>query len=141
MTSVIEQEIDAYDYGKVRYQVNPQHRDSNPNKSQWDITVENELYVFRCAAYYKWFTHNKAWALFLNNGEMHYLGTVPGNRRTFIAKFVVDNNHNAWHGYPADHISKSQDIPDGAILQAWVQSKLLTKPKMRKIMQGQPCSI
>jgi hypothetical protein len=141
MNEVTEYEVNAYDYGAVRYQLNQQHRDKNPNKSQWEISNDNEIYVFRCAAYHKWFAESNAWALFLIDNVPHPLGTVAQNRKTFIAKFVTDNNHNAWHGYPADYLTRSHDIPHGSILYSWVSMNLISKPKMRKIMQGQPCNI
>jgi len=144
MTEVTEYTITTESYGVIKYLPNPQHRDKNPKKSQWLVSIENERYIFECVTYYKWVSTNQGWGLFIdnnNNKKPSYLGVLPSSRNVFIAKFVVDENHNSWHGYPADHISKVQDIPNTAILQKWVKDKLISKPKMRKILQGKPCNI
>ena len=143
MSEVASYHIDAYNYGNVAYLPNPQHRDGNPNKSQWTINIDQEIYVFRCMAYYGWGFQNNGWGLLINNdGKVDYLGFI-NNRNTavFIAKFVGDTNHNSWHGYPADYQFRAQDVPDRAILQRWKENNYLTKAKVRKIMMGQPCKI
>ncbi len=141
MIAVSSQEVDAHDFGRVRYQFNQQHRDSNPNKSQWEINQRDELNAFLRAANSNWRVGDNAWGLHIMIDTPHYLGRVPGNRRSFIAKFVIDSNHNAWHGYPADHILNAHDVPNQEVLLSWVRNKFIGTPKMRKIIRGQPCNI
>jgi hypothetical protein len=141
MNEVESRPVDAYDYGEVTYQFNEQHRDKNPKKSQWDISRDDELTVFRCAAYWKWLMEGSAWGLHINFGSPQYLGTVPDGRQSFIAKFVSADNLGTWHGYPADYISNHHDIPDPEILSSWAENRFISRPKARKIMRGQPCSI
>jgi hypothetical protein len=142
MKEVVSHEIEAYDYGKVVYLPNPQHRDGNPNKSQWIINTNQEIYVFKYTAYKNWIFEENGWGLFIDKDIINYLGII-NNRNTsiFIAKFVVDINHNAWHGYPADYQFKAQDVPDKEVINKWIKEKYITKAKARKIMMGQSCRI
>ena len=141
MNAVQVQQINAYALGSVMYQFNQQHRDFHPNKSQWKITIQDELDVFSHAAQSNWIADDNAWGLYIINDAPSYLGMLPGDRLTFIAKFVVDVNLNAWHGYPADHVNKNHDIPDYNVLLSWLNIDLINLPKMRKIIRGQRCRI
>lgn len=141
MNEVESRQVDAYDYGEVTYQFNEQHRNRNPNKSQWDISRDDELTVFGYAASWNCLMEGSGWGLHTNCGSPQYLGTVPDGRQSFIAKFVSADNLDTWHGYPADYISNHHDIPDPKILSLWAENKLISRPKARKIMRGQPCSI
>jgi hypothetical protein len=143
MSEVQSREIDAFTYGIITYQFNDQHRNMNPNKSRWTVSINDEATIFQHAASWLWLVKCSGcgWGLHTDAHGLHYLGTVPGEKHSFIAKFVSDNNHNAWHGYPADHMSNPHDIPPANILTSWVKNKFIGNPKMRKIMKGQPCSI
>jgi hypothetical protein len=115
----------------------------NPKKSRWTVSKNDEATIFQCAASWLWLVECSGcgWGLHTDAHGLQYLGTVPGEKPSFIAKFVSDSNHNAWHGYPADHMSNSHDIPPANILTSWVKNEFIGIPKMRKIMKGQPCSI
>lgn len=143
MSEVESREIEAYSYGTLTYQFNGQHRNMNPKKSQWTVSINNEAAIFQCAASWCWLVKDIGcgWGLYIDANCPQYLGTVPGREQSFIAKFVSDINHNAWHGYPADYLSNAHDIPPANILISWVENKFIGNPKMRKIMRGQPCSI
>ena len=142
MNEITPYEINAYKYGNVLYIPNPQHRDGNPNKSQWLIDIDQEVRVFKYMAYNNWGGENNGWGLFFRRNILDYLGIIHSrNTNVFIAKFVVDTSHCAWHGYPADYQFKAQDVPDRSILQDWLEKKYLSKAKIRKIMKGQPCKI
>ena len=143
MENVVSREIDAYGYGKVAYCFNTQHRDGNPNKSQWTIDTDQEIDVFCCMADHGWGFQDNGWSLFIKeDSSIDYLGFIQSRKaKVFIAKFVVDTNHNAWHGYPADYQVRAQDVPHKDILRKWKDENYLTKAKMRKIMMGQPCKI
>jgi hypothetical protein len=98
--------------------------------------------VFKYTAYKNWIFEENGWGLFIDKDIINYLGII-NNRNTsiFIAKFVVDINHNAWHGYPADYQFKAQDVPDKEVINKWIKEKYITKAKARKIMMGQSCRI
>jgi hypothetical protein len=83
----------------VQYSPNPQHRDNNPNKSQWIITEGEEMNCFKTAYHKGWVTGSNAWGLHYIQDELTYLG-IGINRCTdlFIAKFKNDISHNTWHG-------------------------------------------
>lgn len=75
-------------------------------------------------------------------GNATYLGdSDDGLRRLLIAKFVASNSPKVWHGYPADHQKRTQDIPDTIILEEWMRLSYLKPAKIRKVMRGQPCNL
>ena len=103
MPEVLPVEINTHRYGNVIYLPNPQHRDGNLNKSQWSISIVDEIGVFHEMTRKDWSIENSGWGLYFRNGALNYLGIIQNrNEAVFIAKFVVDSNHNAWHGYPAN---------------------------------------
>lgn len=95
----------------MSYLPNEQHRNGNPEKSQWTISLDDELASFFQAEERGWQESNKAWGLHLVEGRIIYLG-VTKNRQTpvFIAKYTCSRDA-VWHGYPADYRNNSQDIP------------------------------
>ena len=98
--------------------------------------------MFKFAYTRTWVSNNNAWGVFFNNGEVDYLGVAQDHiTQVFIAKFVKDVNHNDWHGYPADHQSHPQDIPDQSVLNDWLVNKILPKAKIRKIQGSMPCKL
>ena len=69
-----------------------------------------------------------------------YLGVVEDHvRKTILAKFVRDPNHALWHGYPANHVDNTQDIPEQEVLKRWLQSDILGPEKISKLSKGKPC--
>lgn len=117
----------------------PDHRNSNPNKSQWTITREEERASFSQAFAEDWLRDTDGWGLHTPSGLPEYLGTAL-DRKVFVAKFVGGPG-TPWHGYPADHQQRAQDIPHEAALQSWMNLGLLTAPKIRKIAKGQRCNL
>ena len=53
----------------------------------------------------------------IENATLQVVG-VLNNRELKLAKFVDGTNNNVWHGYPADHMTKSQDRPTTGILKS-----------------------
>jgi len=82
-----------------------------------------------------------AWGLHLASRMLGYLGEGASGRRLFVGKFLASYGFPIWHGYPADHVAHSQDIPPDPVLQAWSQSGLITASKMRKLARGRPCNL
>ncbi len=101
----------------------------------------SEVDVFKQALTSGWTTGTHAWGLHVPNGSILYLGVAQDHStQVFIAKFVDGTAKNDWHGYPADHERNPHDIPDTAILNNWLSSKILSAAKIRKISRGQPCN-
>jgi hypothetical protein len=128
--------------GNNPYCIHPDHRNGNPNKSQWTITEEEERAAFVRAVEHEWLLQNRGWGLHLHQEQPQYLGTSKGQAAAlFVAKFVSSGAQVSWHGYPADHQRNIQDIPESKVLKSWIDLRLLALPKIRKLMKGQPCSL
>ena len=125
------------------YTIKLDHRNKSKDKSQWTVSHKDEVFtVFKDAYTRTWVSNNNAWGVFLNNGKLDYLGVAQDHfTQVFIAKFVNDTAHNNWHGYPADHQSHPQDIPDQAILNDWLVNGILPKAKISKIVGGKRCKL
>lgn len=119
------------------------HRNGNPNKSQWTINEAEERKSFR-RAFNSWRDSNHTcWGLHFEDGHVAYLGktkrSAPEQRDLFIAKFIDGNRNNIWHGYPADHVLNQQDIPPEAVLKMWLDFQYLRPAVVRKVSRGQKC--
>lgn len=135
-------------FPNVFYINNPQHRDNNPNKSQWLLSEQDERTCFEDAFGIQirelgLVEVDVCFGLWLVNDDLIRLGTSAQNSNTpnrelFIAKFVDGNQNSRWHGYPADHRLKKGDTPT-EILPVWVRLELITASEMRKISQQKRC--
>jgi hypothetical protein len=129
------------------YIINPHHRNSNTNKSQWTISVGDEIGCFNHAKHQNWLTANKGWGLHIVNSAPNWLGVAQDQTtQLFVAKFVGNPSNSAasgteWHGYPANYRVNNQDIPDEDILQKWLNTNILPAAKIRKLAKGQPCNL
>lgn len=124
------------------YGIHPHHRTPTPQKSQWTIDRPAETQVFLRASQANWLNGTKGWGLNLVNGSPDYLGVdETGTVQLFIARFEDSNATDKWHGYPMDHVRRSQDRPPGQVKQAWIDAGLLTPAKVRKVARGQPCTL
>lgn len=123
------------------YQIHPHHRNGHPHKSQWTISELEEQACYAATVTAAWILDRRGWGLHFANGQLDWLGTDKfGVRRLFVAKFVGSRNDD-WHGYPADHMRRAQDIPPTEILGMWLQGGVLPPAKIRKLMKGQPCNL
>ena len=126
----------------VMYAHHPPHRDGTIDKSQWRITEQDERSSFQDCRTKHWFSENTGWGLHFANGSVSYLGMGRDHQTSvFVAKFVSQLNRKLWHGYPADHQRSTTDIPSEAVRRQWLEFKLLTAAKIRKLSRGQPCSL
>ena len=141
-----------YQFGEIistrvdqSYVLNSQHRDNNPNKSQWAIRPAEEIHVFEHSHESDWLsqTARHSWGLHLVNGKPSIVGRSVRSRdpiqNLWIAKFV--GNSQFWHGYPADYRFNLQDRPDGAILQNWYACGYIGKHDRSRIQSGKRCSL
>ena len=124
----------------MTYSPNPQHRNRTPEKSQWSISLAQEIAYFNTTYANQWIDNNNGWGLHYSEGRLDYLGLAQDYiTRVFIAKFVGDRG--TWHGYPADHQQNQQDIPTERIRTIWINTNVLRPAQIRKITKGQPCRL
>lgn len=128
---------------KIYYTINPSHRRSgNPNKSQWTITPEEEIYCFKLAVSNDWLENKIGWGIKQDQiGNLEQIGVSPLNEPLKIAKFRDDSQTNEWHGHPADYQQKQQDRPSTEILQIWRKQGIIAKHHITKIRSGKPCNL
>lgn len=125
----------------IFYTHHPHHRNQTPQKSQWSIPETSELGVFARCRQETWYVDGNGWGLHFVEGAVRYLGVGQDHAtRVFIAKFVANSDESQWHGYPADHIRRS-DRPCEQILRQWLGGEVLPPAKIRKISKGQPCRL
>jgi hypothetical protein len=127
----------------VLYMHNPVHRNWKAGgKSQWTIPEAAERACFLRAYGNHWVLERAGWGLHLENGQPDYLGKGQDHQMmVFVAKFVNGSGTGPWHGYPADHCRTVGDIPRQTVAWDWYSRGLLTRPKVRKLLRGQPCSL
>jgi hypothetical protein len=135
-------DVQEFDESGVTYASKPDHRDNTVVKSQWTITVEQEVGSFRLAEAQHWFDDDRGWGLHLENRSAAYLGLgIDRTHRLFVARFEGARNNTYWHGYPADHTRRTEDIPTEWIALQWIAENYLPKPKVRKLLKGQRCKL
>lgn len=140
MTYKADTEIDLSEHINGKYIISSQHRRTgNINKSVWLIDFNEEINCFIQTINKNWKDGVEAWGLKYENSNLKVLGLSSMKDELKLAKFVDGNNKNVWHGYPANHMSNSQDRPTTEILKKWVDEGYITKAKMNKIRQGQLC--
>ena len=124
------------------YIPNPDHRNQTPRKSQWTISIDEEIRCFNVAQVRGWHVNNVGWGLYMPNAHPDWLGVAQDHHtKVFIAKFVSSQHTDTWHGYPADYRRNAHDIPHERVLNSWLQDGIFTPAKIRKITKGQRCSL
>lgn len=130
---------------KHKYIHNTQHRDGNPNKSQWIISCANEKEIWNNAPYS---TNCPCYGLYVQNDKPDYLGipaksTLSPLKKLFIAKFRGSPNgiFFTWHGYPADTTLNTQDRPSEDYLNEWMEKKYISLAQASKILKGKKCRL
>lgn len=123
------------------YSFNPVHRNNAPNKSQWDISRNDELETFSVSLSRNWNTDGSTWGLHFVNAAPTYLGRDRDHLTpVFIARFVAKAVPQVWHGYPINHVETNERPPE-FVLQSWMREQILPKSKISKIIQGKKCRI
>lgn len=122
------------------YVVKSDHRDGTPVKSQWTVSVPEELSVFETCISNDWVTDSAGWGLHIPTQILEKLGESAASYGTrhdlFVAYFSVGSPS---HGYPSDPVRSTREIPPTHILQAWLQGKHLRKATIRKMTKGMRC--
>ena len=56
-----------------------------------------------------------------------YLGLgIDRTHLLFVARFEGDRDNTYWHGYPADHTRRTDDIPTERIALQWIAKSAAT---------------
>lgn len=109
----------------------------NPNASIWTIGYREEYIVFLKSKPHL-SNDGISWGVHTPNGRMAKLGDSNcGNYDLIFAKYTShENNDDLWHGYPANYIKNTQDVPSNNFLKDLVLKNYLTKAKRKKIRNG-----
>lgn len=123
------------------YQVNPQHRNGNKNKSQWIPKEIEELLIFSTGLANGWCNSSQdvIWSIPKHIPVLTPIGTERPNKGNatdilYIAKYTSDTN-GTWHGYPVSAKSK-YDHPPQNIINAWINHGFIDKRFYAKWVQG-----
>lgn len=121
----------------TQYQINSQHRDHNPNKSQWIISCEEELSVFAGSVNESIVIDGQyMWGIYIPGMIPEALGVTRFGDESKLAIFDNGKHNGFWHGYPADYI-RNQEIPSGEVFDLWRKNGFLKKADVNKIIKGQ----
>lgn len=115
------------------------HRNGTKGKSQWRITVDEEISVFVWSLATESFKEDKAWGLYLNGNTPQVIGVLENGEASYLGRFAGTNNE--WHGYPGDYKRTRGDIPPFAILLDWTSQNYISKSSMLRIQRQLPCSL
>lgn len=119
---------------KAQYIISSQHRKTKKShKSYWTISYKEEVECFCSTFSEKWIEDYEGWGLKVENSNIIVLGQSKKKTDLKLAKFVDGNQNDIWHGYPADHLEKTQDIPPIFILKLWKEKGYISKADVLKI--------
>lgn len=128
----------------MNYTPNPQHRNSSfsAQKSQWTITIHEEIECFTMATGAPWFGKDCYWGLCPGQSSLRPVGMAPPPHScpVHFAKFVGDTLHN-WHGYPIAHWVAPYDKPPEVVLKGWQTNGIISKPQFSRILRGKKCAL
>ena len=120
------------------YQINPNHRNNNPLKSQWTIHNHEEAGVFGWSLEHDCFEEDYYWGVLYNGVSSAILGITTSGLDTKIARFECSIHPRIWHGYPVDYVNDPQhDCPGRTVLLKWAAMGIITKSKIAKLIGGQ----
>lgn len=128
-------EINGY-YKSVSY-----HRNGTAGKSQWIITVDNEIDLFAKAKRDEQIFDNNGYAIWVIDEKTGVLGYTENNSETRLARFVDGSRSDHWHGYPANYLKKKNDIPPMTLLKKWKEKGLIEKSDLTRMKYQKPCSL
>jgi hypothetical protein len=137
-----DKEIDLTPRTDSKYIISSQHRKTgNPKKCIWTIDFTDEVECFINAKNRSWTTGTTGWGLKLAGTILQTVGINFSSEELKMAKFVDGDANNKWHGYPADYLNKTHDIPSTTVLRMWVNAGYIGKSHFLKIRQGKPCNL
>lgn len=115
------------------------HRDLNPEKAQWTISVNEEIDTFAGTKANKWIEGNRGWGIISAEKKHKIIGYVrnKGERIfVYIARFVGNTTTDEWHGYPANVARGTSDRPVDSVLREWRESKYISNSEYSRIRRG-----
>ena len=123
-----------------QYKVNPQHRNGNPNKSQWCVSANVEEDLFKVSCDSGWFNQQRTccFGIISNGGKLLVLGVSAQNNppptELHFAKFVCDQS--LWHGYPFGKASSDLGQIPKQVLDSWKNANHISNAVRNKIHKG-----
>jgi hypothetical protein len=124
--------------GSYMYLNKKDHRDGTRVKSQWSVSVDDEINTFALGMDRGWLVESRAWGLHLKNGLAECLGQSardPGPVTNLsIAFFQLAN---PCHGYPSDPKRNIKEIPPNEVRGDWLAKGYFKRSVLRKITRGQ----
>lgn len=116
------------------------HRNGNPIKSQWTISIEEEFESFKISRQQNWHNEKRGWGLHPTE-PFSMIGRLINGKNVMIARFqeMSPNGQNVediWHGYPADIRGKTNDIPTVDVLKSWLANGYINGSQFSKIRRG-----
>ncbi|MBR6854003.1 MAG: hypothetical protein IKN03_01155 [Fibrobacter sp.] len=115
------------------------HRDRNPAKAQWIISVNEEIDSFADTKANNWIDGNKGWGIIIGGKSHKIIGYVRNkgeNIFVYIACFVNGAKTDEWHGYPANIARGASDRPVDSVLGEWRESKYISNSEYSRIRRG-----
>lgn len=134
-TEYPEYNISGY-YKAVSY-----HRNGTADKSQWTISVDDELDLFAKTKRDGQIYDDKGYALWIIGNDACVLGITEHQSETRLARFVDGTRSDHWHGYPANYMRAKNDIPPMSLLRQWKESGLIEKSDITRLKLQKPCSL
>lgn len=125
----------------VFYKAVSYHRNGTTGKSQWIISVDEEIELFAKTKRDNQIFDDKGYALWIVSDAACVLGLTERNSETRIARFEDGTRSNHWHGYPANYLRAKNDIPPMALLKQWKDRGFIEKSDITRLKQQKPCSL
>ena len=117
------------------------HRNGTCGKSQWTISVDDELDLFAEAKRDGQLFDDKGYAIWIIDNNAGVLGVTEHDSETKLARFVDGTRSDHWHGYPANYLRAKNDIPPMTLLKLWKDRGLIEKSDMTRMKNQKPCSL
>lgn len=116
------------------------HRNGDPEKSQWTISVEEEFRSFAISRQNRWYQDKRGWGIH-PSGSLIEVGTLVCGKIVRISRFqemspLGQEFKDIWHGYPADIKGKTNDIPVVEVLDSWLNAGIIKRHQLSKIRRG-----
>lgn len=117
------------------------HRNGTAGKSQWTISVDEEVDLFAKTKKDGHVYDDKGYALWIVVEKAAVLGLTEHQSETRLARFVDGTKSDHWHGYPANYLRAKNDIPPMHLLRQWKKDGLIEKSDITRLKLQKPCSL
>ena len=117
------------------------HRYGTAGKSQWTISVDEEIDLFAKTKRNGYVYDDKGYALWIVAEKAVVLGITEYQSETRLARFVDGTRTDHWHGYPANYLRAKNDIPPMHLLRQWKKDGLIEKSDITRLKLQKPCSL